>query len=147
MKQNKSVMYIFLEGAAALFVILMLGFFPLFYRNYFIDISSAKLSFFRVCVIGLFLFIVLFAALDWLQRFKEEMLVNSRVPQNNKTEKRHISQMIREYLSGFSVPAWFVVVFVVGICIATVFSVTPLESWQGKEGRKQWCGCSVLLCL
>ena len=95
MKQNKSVMYIFLEGAAALFVILMLGFFPLFYRNYFIDISSAKLSFFRVCVIGLFLFIVLFAALDWLQRFKEEMLVNSLVPQNIKTEKRHISHMIR----------------------------------------------------
>ena len=146
MKQNKSVMYIFLEGAAALFVILMLGFFPLFYRNYFIDISSAKLSFFRVCVIGLFLFIVLFAALDWLQRFKEEMLVNSRIPQNNKTEKRHISQMIREYLSGFSVPAWFVVVFVVGICIATVFSVNPLESWQGKEGRK--LGAMVwLLCV
>lgn len=146
MKQNKSVMYIFLEGAAALFVILMLGFFPLFYQNNYIDISSAKLSFFRVCVIGLFLFIVVFAALDWLQRFKEEMLVNSRIPQNKKTEKRSISQIIREYLSGLSIPSWFAVVFVLGICIATIFSVNPLESWQGKEGRK--LGAIVwLLCV
>ena len=127
MKQNKSVMYIFLEGAAAVFVILMLGFFPLFYQNNYIDISSAKLSFFRVCVIGLFLFIFVFAALDWLQRFKEEMLVNSRVPQNKKTEKQRVTEVIREYLSGVSIPAWFAVVFVVGICIATIFSINPLE--------------------
>lgn len=146
MKQNKSVMYIFLEGAAAVFVILMLGFFPLFYQNNYIDISSAKLSFFRVCVIGLFLFIVVFAALDWLQRFKEEMLVNSRVPQNKKTEKQRVTEVIREYLSGVSIPAWFAVVFVVGICIATIFSINPLESWQGKEGRK--LGAMVwLLCV
>lgn len=146
MKQNKSVMYIFLEGAAALFVILMLGFFPLFYQNNYIDISSAKLSFFRVCVIGLFLFIVVFAALDWLQRFKEEMLINSRVSQNKKAEKRRVSQIIREYLSGLSIPAWFAVVFVAGIFIATIFSINPLESWQGNEGRK--LGAMVwLLCV
>ena len=82
MKQNKSVMYIFLEGAAALFVILMLGFFPLFYQNNYIDISSAKLSFFRVCSIGLIIAAALFLCMELLQQYKETM------QQKNKKQKQ-----------------------------------------------------------
>ena len=37
MKQSKNVMSIFLEGTAALYVFIMLGFFPLFYQDNFIE--------------------------------------------------------------------------------------------------------------
>ena len=42
MKQKKSVMYIFLEGAAALAVILMLGLFPLYFQDNYLDMSKAN---------------------------------------------------------------------------------------------------------
>lgn len=137
MKQNKSVMYIFLEGTVAVFVILMLGLFPLYYENNFINISVAKLSFFRVCIIGLMSLIVIFAGMDWLSRYKEEMQLKGRLQQKNiNSEKLPFAQRIKKWLSGFSVSTWFAVIFVVGICLATIFSVNPSESLLGKDGRK-----------
>lgn len=151
MKQKKSVMYIFLEGAAALVVILMLGLFPLYFQDNYLDMSNAKLNFFRVCSVGLILASVLFICMDWLQRYKEEM--QSR----NKKQKRKAqakvqeqsagkAQIFRQWLGNISVTTWFAVIFTVGLLIATVFSANPQESWLGLEGRK--LGALVwLLCI
>lgn len=139
MKQKKSVMYIFREGAAALAVIMMIALFPLYYQNNYIDISSAKLSFFRVCSIGLILAVVLFICMELLQQYKETM------QQKNKKHKKKQPQTkepvekkeaIRQWISGISVTTWFAVIFAAGILVATVFSVNPQESWLGLEGRK-----------
>lgn len=52
-KQNRNVMYE-LEGAVTgLFVILMVGFFPLFFQDGYFNITDAKLLFFYFCGAGL----------------------------------------------------------------------------------------------
>lgn len=150
-KQKKSVMYIFREGAAALAVIMMIGIFPLYYQNNFIDISNAKLSFFRLCSIGLLLAVVLFACMELLQQYKENM------QQKNKRQKQKKNNIVKEgqtgtgeavkqWISGISVTSWFALVFAAGIIIATVFSVNPRESWLGLEGRKLGA-ITWLLCI
>ena len=82
MKQKKSVMYIFLEGAAALAVLLMVGIFPLYYQDNYIDMSNAKLNFFRICAVGLILAFILFSCMDRLMQYKESM------QQKNKKHKK-----------------------------------------------------------
>ncbi len=153
MKQKKSLMYVFLEGSAALYAIMMLVLFPLFYANNFIDISTAKLSFFRVCSIGLPLLIFMFAGMGWLQKYKESVQQKGKNhKKKGKTAPRQETaamtkgEAVKKWLSEISVPGWFALVFTVGVCIATIFSANPLESWQGLGGRK--LGLQVfLLCV
>lgn len=149
-KQKKSVMYIFLEGAAALAVIMMLAIFPLYFQNNYIDMSNAKLNFFRVCSIGLVLAVIVFQGMDRLQQYKDGMQKKNkkRKPQAKSQDKPQIGkgEAVRAWLSGLSVTNWFAVVFVVGILVAVVFSVNPRESFLGLEGRK--LGAIVwLLCI
>ena len=152
MKQKKSVMYIFLEGAAALAVLLMIGIFPLYYQDNYIDMSNAKLNFFRICSVGLILAFILFSCMDRLMQYKESM------QQKNKKHKKKVQaqsqqksqadkgEALREWLGSISVTTWFAVILAAGILIATVFSANPQESWQGLEGRK--LGAIVwLLCI
>lgn len=152
MKQKKSIMYIFLEGAAALTVLLMVGIFPLYYQDNYIDMSNAKLNFFRICSVGLILAFILFACMDRLMQYKESM------QQKNKKHKKKMpaksqeqaqigkGEALKQWLGGISVTTWFAVIFAVGLLIATVFSANPQESWQGLEGRK--LGTMVwLLCI
>lgn len=152
MKQKKSVMYIFLEGAAALTVLLMVGIFPLYYQDNYIDMSNAKLNFFRICAVGLILAFILFSCMDRLMQYKESM------QQKNKKHKKKMpaqgqeqaqiekGEALKQWLGGISVTTWFAVIFAVGLLIATVFSANPQESWQGLEGRK--LGTMVwLLCI
>ncbi len=152
MKQKKSVMYIFLEGAAALAVLLMVGIFPLYYQDNYIDMSNAKLNFFRICAVGLILAFILFSCMDRLMQYKESM------QQKNKKHKKKMpakgreqaqiekGEALKQWLGGISVTTWFAVIFAVGLLIATVFSANPQESWQGLEGRK--LGTMVwLLCI
>ena len=151
MKQKKSVMYIFLQGAAALAVILMLGLFPLYFQNNFIDMSNAKLSFFRVCSIGLVLAAVLFLAMDLLSQYKEGMQAKNKKSRNKKAQaaaqaKLPKSEAFKMWLGSISVTTWFAVIFAAGVLIATIFSANPQESWHGAEGRK--LGAVVwLLCI
>ncbi len=151
MKQKKSVMYIFLEGAAALAVILMLGLFPLYFQDNYLDMSNAKLNFFRVCSVGLILASVLFICMDWLQRYKEEMQSRNKKRKRKAQPKAQEqpadkAQALRQWLGNVSVTTWFAVIFMAGILIATVFSANPQESWLGLEGRK--LGALVwLLCI
>ncbi len=152
MKQKKSVMYIFLEGAAALAVLLMVGIFPLYYQDNYIDMSNAKLNFFRICAVGLILAFILFSCMDRLMQYKESM------QQKNKKHKKKMpskgqeqvqiekGEALKQWLGGISATTWFAVIFAAGILIATVFSANPQESWQGLEGRK--LGALVwLLCI
>lgn len=149
MKQSKNVMSIFLEGTAALYVFIMLGFFPLFYQDNFINISSAKLSFFLICTLGMTAAMAVFAAMGWLQQQKENMRQRERqqrrgMERQKESGKKHMA--LRQRLSGISVSTWFAVMFAVGLCLATCFSVYPLESLMGREGRK--LGLLVfLLCI
>lgn len=156
MKQKKSIMYIFLEGAAALVVILMVGIFPLYFQNNFIDMSSAKLNFFRLCSIGLVLAAVVFLGMDKLQQYKEEMSGKNKKhkkTQSMKQEKPQLGkgEVIKQWLSNIPVPTWFAVIFVAGIFISVIFSINPQESWLGKEGRKLgaiiWLLCVALYAL
>lgn len=156
-EQNKSIMRIFQEGAAALFIILMVGYFPLFYQDNYINMSFAKLSYFRTCAIGLLAVEVIFAVFDWMQRIKENEKNNKR--KNGKagkgkgktaqTEKAGIfsgEKSIKEMLANISVHSWFAVMFFTAIVISTVFSVYPQESFLGTDGRK--LGAIVyLLCI
>lgn len=151
MERKKSVMYIFLEGAAALSVIFMLGLFPLYYQDNYIDMSSAKLNFFRVCSIGLLVATALFLFMDWMQRYKEKMQEeNKRLKRKIQVEKEEQklgkAQAMRQWLGNLPVTAKFAAVFTVGLLIATAFSANPQESWMGLEGRK--LGTMVwLLCI
>lgn len=154
MKQKKSIMYIFLEGAAALAAILMLGIFPLYFQNNYIDMSNAKLNFFRVCSIGLVLAAVVFLGMDKLQQYKDEAQKKNKKKSKSKSNAtKQESQpgwgeRARTWLSGLSVTTWFAVVFVAGILLAVVFSVNPQESFLGLEGRKlgaiAWLLCVAL---
>lgn len=152
MKQKKSVMYIFLEGAAALAVLLMVGIFPLYYQDNYIDMSNAKLNFFRICAVGLVLAFILFACMDRLMQYKESMQQknkkNKKKMQVKSQEQTQIGkgEAVRQWLGSISVTTWFAIVFAAGLLIATVFSANPQESWQGLEGRK--LGALVwLLCI
>ena len=140
MKQKKSMMYVFMEGTAALYAILMLVLFPLFYANNYIDISSAKLTFFRVCAIGMPLLIAVFAGMGFLQQYKESAQRKGKTQRNKGKAgaKRQFPELtrkeeVRQWLSEVSIPSWFAIVFVIGICIATIFSENPLESWQERR--------------
>lgn len=152
MKQKKSVMYIFLQGAAALAVILMLGLFPLYFQNNFIDMSNAKLSFFRVCSIGLVLAAVLFLAMDLLSQYKEGMQAKNKKSRNKKAQaaaqaKLPKGEAFKMWLGSISVTTWFAVIFAAGVLIATIFSANPQESWHGAEGRKLGAVVWLLLSL
>ena len=149
-QKKKSVMYIFLEGAAALAVIMMLAIFPLYFQNNYIDMSNAKLNFFRVCSIGLVLAAVVFQGMDRLQQYKEGMQKKNkkRNVQAKSQDKPQLGkgEAFRAWLSGLSVTTWFAVIFVVGILVATFFSVNPKESFLGLEGRKLGA-ITWLLCI
>ena len=149
--KKKSLMYIFLEGAAALAVIFMLGLFPLYFQDHYIDMSNAKLNFFRICSVGLIVATVLFVCMDWLQRYKEEMYNRNRKQKKKAQTKVQgqttgKAQAFQLWLRNVSVTTWFAFIFAVGILVATVFSANPQESWLGLEGRK--LGAIVwLLCI
>lgn len=150
MKQKKSVMQIFLEGAAALAVIMMLGIFPLYFQNNYIDMSNAKLNLFRVCSIGLILATVVFLGMDKLQQYKDEMQKKNKKKKVQAKDQNQPEigkgEAFRAWLSGLSVSTWFAVVFVVGILVSACFSINLRESFLGLEGRK--LGAIVwLLCI
>ncbi len=67
LKQTNNVMGELQKNVTNLFVIAMVGFFPLFYRNNYIDITDAKLSFFYICAGGLLVFTIVFAGGGWIK--------------------------------------------------------------------------------
>ena len=57
----------------SLFVILMLGFFPLFFQDGYFNIAEAKMMFFYFCGAGLTVLTVILAGTGYLQERKQQM--------------------------------------------------------------------------
>lgn len=57
---------------AALFVILMLGFFPLFFQDGYFNIAEAKLMFFYFCGAGLTVLTLVLAGTGYMQERKTD---------------------------------------------------------------------------
>ncbi len=151
-KQEFSIMEMFQEGAAAFFIILMVGLFPLFYQDNYIDISSAKLIFFRASAGGLLALEIIFAGFGWLQDTRERVQMESRIGKGNVAEKQGGFKSllpeggVKEALRAVPARSWFMLMFLVSVIIATVFSVYPGESFLGTDARK--LGANVyLLCI
>lgn len=126
-----------LEGtAASLFVILMLGFFPLFYQDSYFNITDAKRMFFYFCGAGLLVLTVLLAGAGYLQDWRA---TGNKELQGSKKKGKEI-------LKNIPITSWFVYGFAVAVLIATVFSVNPFESFYGTDGRKLGA-IAFLLCI
>lgn len=137
LKQNKKNVMYELEGtAASLFVILMLGFFPLFYQDSYFNITDAKRMFFYFCGAGLLVLTVLLAGAGYLQDWRA---TGNKELQGSKKKGKEI-------LKNIPITSWFVYGFAVAVLIATVFSVNPFESFYGTDGRKLGA-IAFLLCI
>jgi len=137
LKQNKKNVMYELEGtAASLFVILMLGFFPLFYQDSYFNITDAKRMFFYFCGAGLLVLTVLLAGAVYLQDWRA---TGNKELQGSKKKGKEI-------LKNIPITSWFVYGFALAVLIATVFSVNPFESFYGTDGRKLGA-IAFLLCI
>ena len=126
-----------LEGtAASLFVILMLGFFPLFYQDSYFNITDAKRMFFYFCGAGLLVLTVLLAGAGYLQDWRA---TGNKELQGSKKKGKEI-------LKNIPITSWFAYGFALAVLIATVFSVNPFESFYGTDGRKLGA-IAFLLCI
>ncbi len=136
-KQNKKNVMYELEGtAASLFVILMLGFFPLFYQDSYFNITDAKRMFFYFCGAGLLVLTVLLAGAGYLQDWRA---TGNKELQGSKKKGKEI-------LKNIPITSWFAYGFALAVLIATVFSVNPFESFYGTDGRKLGA-IAFLLCI
>ncbi len=137
-KQNRNVMYE-LEGAVTgLFVILMVGFFPLFFQDGYFNITDAKLLFFYFCGAGLVVLTIILAGAGYLQ-----------VRKDNKIGRKDTGGAKRDYkeiIKDIPVVSWFTGGLLLTVLISTVCSAYPSESFYGTDGRR--LGAIVfLLCM
>lgn len=127
-EQNKKNAMYELEGAvASLFVILMLGFFPLFFQDSYFNITYAKRIFFYFCGAGLTVLTSILAGAGYLQDWKER-----------RTRKKALQEPkkgIKEILTNIPITSWFAYSFLLAVLIATIFSTYPYESFYGVDGR------------
>ena len=113
-KPDRNVMYELEGTVTSLFVILMLGFFPLFFQDGYFNITDAKLLFFYFCGAGLVVLTAILAGAGYLQERKDSRAVEKRAGR----EKRDFKAMLKD----IPVVSWFAAAFLLAILIATVFS-------------------------
>lgn len=128
-KQDKNAMYELTGTIASLFVILLLGFFPLFFQDGYFNITNAKRMFFYFCGTGLVILTSVLAGIGYLQERKESRIMKDRLSQDS-------TKKVKEILGKIPVTSWFVAGFLISVLIATIFSVYPFESFYGTDGRK-----------
>ena len=128
-KYDKNAMYELAGTIASLFVILMLGFFPLYFQDGYFNITNAKRMFFYFCGSGLVILAGIFAGIGYLQERKELQIIKDRAPQGSHKK-------VKEILGKIPVASWFVGGFLLSVLIATIFSMYPFESFYGTDGRK-----------
>ena len=131
--QGRSIINEFQRSVVGIFVILMLGFFPLYYQDAYFNISDAKKNFFVISACGLIGLSILFTFLERLLNLRQKMLV-----------KGFFSIIVKEwrnYFSKFSLSSWFVAFFLLAVFISTVFSVDPMESFWGTDGKIGRASC------
>lgn len=122
-KQNRNVMFELENAMAALYVIVMLGFFPLFFQDSYFNIADAKLIFFYFCSAALLVMTVIFAGAGYFQEWRLYGDVRK-------------GQSLKDWVRKVPVASWFAGSFLLSVLIATVFSVYPTESFYATDGRK-----------
>ncbi len=122
-KQDRNVMFELENAMAALFVIVMLGLFPLFFQDSYFNIVDAKMLFFYFCSAALIVMTMIFSGAGYFQERKR-----------NKAGTKGWD--LKELVKNIPVTSWFAGSFLLSILIATVFSVYPAESFYATDGRR-----------
>lgn len=130
-QKEESALQILLQGIVGLFAILMIGVFPLFYQDNYIDILRAKLLFFRVSAFGLLGVVSVLSTVGWLQKKRK------------RTRKEDVP---KERGNRWNLEFIFCGVFMLAILLSTVFSEYAKEAWLGTGGRRLG-GEVLLLCV
>ncbi len=134
----RGIIYEFQKGVSGIFVILMLGFFPLYFQDAYFNISDAKKSFFMICACGLVVLTLLLVCIEKIWNLRRKILSGH--------DFSAVAKDCRHYFSGISFSSWCAVIFLLAIFLSTVFSIDPMESFLGTDGRKLGTGL-FLLCL
>ena len=124
-KNNIDTITYFMELATKVYVSIMVGIFPLFYLNNYINILEAKTMFFKVMTLS---FIVIVFGLFLLALLQKKF--------NVITDKRNKISMTDIFAVGFAVV----------ILISCIVSPVGAEAFWGKEGRLLG-GAVLLLCI
>ena len=125
-KQSGNVMFEMEAAIASLFVILMLGFFPLFFQDGYFNIAEAKMMFFYFCGAGLTVLTVILAGTGYLQEQK-----TGRTGKKTANTKKELKETLKQ----IPIDSWFAIGLAATVIIATVCSVNPSESFYGTDGR------------
>ncbi len=126
--QDKGIIYEFQKAVAGIFVILMLGFFPLYYQNAYYNIMEAKKYFFVFCALGLTVLILALILLEGLENLRKR---------NSLKEKFFIiPKDCKSYLRKISIASWFAGVFIIAVILSAILSVDFIESFRGTDGRQ-----------
>lgn len=126
-QQSRNVMYEMEGTIASLFVILMLGFFPLFFQDGYFNIAEAKMMFFYFCGAGLTVLTAVLAGTGYLQERKAINAGKKAAGSDKKDLKERLKQIPLE--------SWFTIGLALAVVIATVCSMNPSESFYGTDGR------------
>lgn len=114
------------EKASYLFVILMIGVFPLLYRNNYIDIMIVKLDFFRFSALCCLVIVILSQIVTRI--FKKESLVSP-------IQRLSHSMSRPEYI--------FALIFALSAAMSAILATDSREAWLGTQGRM--LGAALLL--
>lgn len=131
--QDKGLIFEFQKSVAGIFVILMLGFFPLYYQNAYYNIMEAKKYFFHVCALGLAILLLMSICLESLGNLKKKKLFI-------------FGKDWKDFLKKTTTASWFLCAFTIAIAFSAIFSVDSKESFWGTDGR-QLGAITLFLCI
>ena len=112
------VQFVAANKAVYLYVILMLGIFPLFYRNNYINIMESKWLFFSITTLictGIVLISVVFQSVRNFEDVKPESA--------------------KAFFKGFSITDWCVVLLTVSVLLSWLFCDEKSTAWDGSAGK------------
>lgn len=116
---------VLMELVVNAFLVAMVGIFPFFYLNNYINITEAKLMFFKANTLIMLLVGLCFYIIGFIQNRK------------NTNKKRNRTMSVTTALG---------MVFIVVICISCALSPIGAESFWGEQGRRMG-GQVLLLCV
>lgn len=136
--QSEGIIYEFQKGVTGIFVVFMLGIFPLYFQDAYFNISDAKKIFFIICACGLLGVTMIFIFLKMLWNLNQKKFL--------KRDFSTIAQNWKLHFMRIPLSSWFAGIFLLAIFFSTIFSVDPIESFWGTDGRKLGTGL-FLLCI
>ncbi|WP_099467011.1 O-antigen ligase family protein [Konateibacter massiliensis] len=123
-KEKKVNLYkLMMQGITIIFLVIMVGIFPLYYQNYYIDIAIVKKAFFQSLAMGFLVIGIIFAVPSFFEERKE----------GNKKLRISLTDV-------------FAIVFFVTVSISCLLSPIGSEAFWGNQGRRVG-GLFLLLCL